>query len=44
MQVYIQIKRTAETLNQCDRTGVRCGFCVANEPADCIAYAADAHY
>jgi hypothetical protein len=28
MQVYIQVKRTAETLNQCDRTGVRCGFCV----------------
>ena len=28
MQVYIQVKRTAETLNQCDRTGVICGFCV----------------
>ena len=28
MQVYIQVKRTAETLNQCNRTGVCCGFYV----------------
>ena len=28
MQVCIQVKRTAEKLNQCDRIGVCGGFCV----------------
>ncbi len=30
MQVYIQVERTAETLNQCDGSGVCSGFGIAS--------------